>query len=126
MGCCFVGGGDQESGCQCCHQEDPDRSHQPGRHESPRLVRPMPCPIRPHVASSRRLDMRRTAASLTGSANISPTDRRGGPGLVLRGCPARRSVVHTSELPPLMRISCAVLCLKKHNSNYNYINDILY
>src|SRR3546814_12366144 len=49
----------------------------------------MPCPIRPHVASSRRLDMRRTAASLTGSANISPTNRRGGPGIVLRGCSAR-------------------------------------
>src|SRR3546814_6246363 len=48
----------------------------------------MPCPIRPHVASSRRLDMRRTAASLTGSANISPTNRRGGPGIVLRGCSA--------------------------------------
>src|SRR3546814_4510238 len=36
-----------------------------------------------------------------------------------RGCEIVRSEEHTSELPTLMRISFAVFCLKKNNTNNN-------
>src|SRR3546814_10474145 len=53
-----------------------------------------------------------------------PPPHRPGPGPNLRfAAPqhnaARRSEEHTSELQSLMRISYAVFCLKKKNSNFN-------
>src|SRR3546814_3001284 len=56
------------------------------------------------------------AARGTGAAARFPQDRRGD------GHARRRSEEHTSELQSLMRISYAVLCLKKKNKKHTLPN----
>src|SRR3546814_7910687 len=49
---------------------------------------------------------------------------RSRPAEYLRSVPQRRSEEHTSELQSLMRISYAVFCLKKKNTNHQHNNKM--
>src|SRR3546814_4203259 len=60
-----------------------------------------------------RWSMGPTSISVQQSVNLRSTDAASGP----KQCAAVRSEEHTSELQSLMRISYAVFCLKKKNTN---------
>src|SRR3546814_10625007 len=63
--------------------------------------------------------LERSRAALRGIRSVDATVRRVVESIVTRMRRRSRSEEHTSELQSLMRISYAVFCLKKKNTNKN-------